>query len=174
MTTRPTHAYCPSCKEDSAIDFERHCLWCGGETRTAHKPGKPAGVWGKLEDRHLRALHRFHLEQGVSIRELGRRVWRQAGFAGAHSAGVAISYGFKRLGLATRSRSEATAASNRERAEKRGLPYCSFVKSDGSRCERRTSKGRCWHHREENLKPRLEILHARDAPSTHQIDGVVG
>jgi hypothetical protein len=115
VTDRPTHAYCPTCREDSAINGELRCLWCGGETRTARKRGKPKGVWGKLEDRHLRALYAFHVDRGVSIRELGRRVWKQAGFANAHSAGVAISYGFIRLGLKALDRGEATARANSKR-----------------------------------------------------------
>lgn len=163
MTDRPTHGYCPECKEDSAIDFERRCLWCGTATRQGRGGGKPKGVYGKLEDRHLRALHVFHIDKGVSIRELGRRIWRQAGFASAHSADVAIGEGFKRLGLPALSRSEATAAANRNRAKERGLPFCAFIKADGSRCGRRTSKGRCWHHREEGLRRRLDELHARDS-----------
>jgi hypothetical protein len=114
-----SEAYCARCHEQVKTDGVGACLWCDGPTsQRQRRGGKPKGVYGKLEDRHLKALHRFHTEKGVSIRELGRRVWSQAGFANAHSAGVAISYGFKRLGLAALSRSEATARSNRARAAK--------------------------------------------------------
>ena len=115
MTGRQTHAYCPACKEESAIDAERHCLWCGGETQRGRRRGKPKGVYGKLSDDHLRALHRFHLEGGHSVRALGRRIWDRAGFASAGSAAMAISTGFHRLGLPVRTQAEGTARSNKGR-----------------------------------------------------------
>jgi hypothetical protein len=112
-----SEVYCSRCHEQVKTDGDGACLWCDGPTsQRRRRGGKPRGVYGKLEDRHLHALHHFHTQKGVSIRELGRRVWSQAGFANAHSAGVAISYGFKRLGLAALSHSEATARSNRQRA----------------------------------------------------------
>lgn len=115
MTGHPTHGWCPSCKEESAIAADRRCMWCGEETRKRGRGGKPKGVHGKLEDRHLRALHRLHSEQGLSLRELGRRIWEKAGYANAHSAGMAISYGFRRLGLPALSQAEATARANEAR-----------------------------------------------------------
>jgi len=103
-----THAYCPTCKQESAIDRSRHCLWCGGETTTRKRGGwKRPDKTAYITDTQLRALHLAHVN-GASIRELGRRVWQRAGYASEKSAANAISEGFKRLGLPARDRIEAT------------------------------------------------------------------
>lgn len=112
---RPTHAWCPACAEDSAIDAEGRCLWCEGLTRARRGGGKPKGKWGKLTDPQLRLLHSLHVDEGISQRELGRRVWQRAGFASAHSAAAAIGAGWKRLALPALSRQEMTARANRAR-----------------------------------------------------------
>jgi len=119
---RQTHGFCPNCKEQCAVSAELRCLWCDTPTTVKKRGGgKPAGVHGKLADRHLQALHHFHLEQGVSIRELGRRVWEKAGYASAASAAESISQGFKRLHLPALSREAATAKAN-ERRRQPGSP----------------------------------------------------
>lgn len=117
--SRPTHGWCPACKEDSAIDAEGRCLWCEGDT-LLHRPkkrggGKPAGKWGKLTDPQLRLLNQLHHDQGLSQRELGRRIYQRVGFATAKSAAMAIGSGWKRLGLTARDRGAATAKANTDR-----------------------------------------------------------
>lgn len=120
--TRETHGFCPNCNEQCAINAEHRCLWCDAPTREKKRGGgKPAGVHGKLSDRHLQALHHFHLEQGVSIRELGRRIWEKAGYASPTSAAESISQGFKRLHLPALSRQAATVKAN-ERRRQPGSP----------------------------------------------------
>lgn len=114
---RKTHAYCPNCREESAIDRKGHCLWCEKPTGEAKRRGKPAGVHGNLTDEHLGVLHVYH-ERGFSIRELGRQVYIKMGYASADSAAVAISAGFRRLLLPSQPQGQATAASNRRRASK--------------------------------------------------------
>ena len=114
---RETHAYCPNCQEESAIDFKGDCLWCEQPTNQAKKRGKPAGVHGRLKDEHIRVIHRYH-ERGHSIRELGRQIYVKMGYASAESAAMAISEGFKRLHLPAQGQPEATASSNRRRAAK--------------------------------------------------------
>lgn len=110
-----THAYCPACSEESAIDREGRCLWCGGRTRRKiRNGGKPAGVYGKLSNDHLRALHVAHM-QGTSIRELGRRIYERMGYASPQTAAMGISTGWKRLSLPARPQGEATSKSNVER-----------------------------------------------------------
>ncbi len=109
-----THAWCPACAEESAIDRNRRCLWCGGETRAKRGGGKRPGVWGKLSDEHLRALHVAHM-QGTSMRELGRQVWERMGYSSPQTAAMGIGTGWKRLSLPARPRAEATAAANAER-----------------------------------------------------------
>ena len=117
--SRETHGFCPNCKEECAVDAELRCLWCDTPTRKKKRGGgRPVGVHGKLTDRHLQALHHFHLEQGISIRELGRRIWRKAGYASPASAAESISQGFKRLHLPALSRELAVAKAN----ERRRLP----------------------------------------------------
>lgn len=115
---RRTHGWCASCSEDSAVNAGGgECLWCGGPTvrRSGKRRGKPVGVYGKLTDAQLKALHRFHRDHGVSIRELGRRVWEAAGYASEKSAANAISDGFKRLRLPAMPRELAVRKANESR-----------------------------------------------------------
>lgn len=114
---RKTHAYCSHCKEESAIGRNGHCLWCDQPTGEAKRRGKPAGVYGRLTDEHIRVIHRYH-ERGYSIRALGRQIYEKMGYASAESAAMAISDGFKRLHLTAQAQPEATASSNRRRAAK--------------------------------------------------------
>ena len=103
----------------SGADSQSITAWCGAPTREKKRGGgKPAGVHGKLSDRHLKALHHFHLEQGISIRELGRRIWEKAGYASPASAAGAIREGFKRLHLPALAREASTTKAN----ERRRLP----------------------------------------------------
>jgi hypothetical protein len=39
IADRPTHGWCPACREDSAIAFNGSCLWCGGPTRERKRGG---------------------------------------------------------------------------------------------------------------------------------------
>lgn len=101
-----SHGYCTRCEEEVPVDGALRCLWC--DTRTwKGQPWRPTGS-GKLTDSQLRALHRLHAVGGFSVIELGRRIWQQAGFVTPDSAGAALRYGFRRLGLSTRP-SAATA-----------------------------------------------------------------
>lgn len=76
--------------------------------------GKPRGKHGLFTDAQLHTLHAAHLA-GRSIRDLGREQWQEVGAASAHSATMAITGGFKRLGLQVRGQAQATAATNRQR-----------------------------------------------------------
>jgi hypothetical protein len=98
----------------------------------------------KLSDEQLRLLHRAHVERDVSIRELGRMVWRQTGFTSASAAGRAIARGFVRLHLPSRSPTES-----RDLAKLRGYARCQGVKTNGEQCESFALRGDhlCWPHR---------------------------
>jgi hypothetical protein len=98
----------------------------------------------KLTDRQLRVLHRVHMERGISIRELGRMVGDQAGYASAAAAARAISRGFARLHLPAR-----TSFASRLATMVRGYDRCEEVKATGERCESFAMAGSdlCWHHR---------------------------
>lgn len=113
-----THAFCSNCQQESAIDHDGLCLWCGGPTggKRIKKAGRPPGKYGLIRDEQLRTLHQMH-QQGLAIRELGRRIWKVAGYSSQKSAAMAISDGFKRLALPARDQSEATGRANRERAD---------------------------------------------------------
>jgi hypothetical protein len=110
-----THAYCANCREESAISWDRKCLWCG-QPIAGHgkRRGKPVGKYARLSEAQIRELHRYHL-QGASIRELGRKVREHVEFASDKSAAMAISSGFRRYHLEARDRGDATARVNRLR-----------------------------------------------------------
>lgn len=109
MRDRPTHGYCPECREDSAIDAGRRCLWCGGPTEQRERRGgwkRPDLRGSKYTEPQLRALHVFHMRDGLSVNELARRTHEAAGYRSPGSAHSAISRGWKRLGLKPRDRIE--------------------------------------------------------------------
>jgi hypothetical protein len=78
---------------------------------------KRSGPWAKphplrkLTTEQVRAAHRLHVE-GMSIRELGRRLHERYGYATAHSCANALSAAFMRHGLERRERLEATIAAS--------------------------------------------------------------
>lgn len=121
MNERPTHAWCPACAEEVAIDRSSRCLWCDAETTESPVTPKRRGGWkrpdkvARVTEAQLRALHLVHVQQGLSIRELGRRIWERVGYASEKSAANSISAGWKRLGLRARPKSEATALANVQR-----------------------------------------------------------
>jgi hypothetical protein len=105
--------WCASCKSEvSATDAEGRCLWCGEPATPRRRGGwRRPDRQGLFSAEQLRLLHRLHRERGVSIRELGRQSFEQAGYKTAKSAASAISAGWKRLGLIARGRIEQTQRS---------------------------------------------------------------
>lgn len=106
-----THAYCPACREESAIDRQGRCLWCEGPTEQ-RKPRKKRGGWkrpdlrgSRYTEAQLRALHAAHL-QGRSVNSLAKDTYAKVGYGSASSAATAIGREWKRLGLAARDRVE--------------------------------------------------------------------
>ncbi len=53
------------------------------------------------------ALHRIHIEGGLSIREIGRQIWQRYGYANAHSCANSLSDLFARLHRPARDRIDA-------------------------------------------------------------------
>jgi len=109
VSDRPTHGWCASCKEDSAVDHAGLCLWCGGETeqRTTRGGWKRPDIAGsRYTEAQLQALHIFHVRDGLSLNELGKRTYQAVGYGSHTSAAQAISREWKRLGLKARDRIE--------------------------------------------------------------------
>lgn len=129
----------------------------GGQTGAARPDSRRPE---KMSEEQLQ-LARDLYDGGLSVRKVAAILHPNTGYSSEASCAQAIFDLFKTRGWKLRDRAAAVAQENRERVA--DLPFCDFVKADGSRCQRRTSKGRCWHHREENLAPRLAELHARDS-----------
>jgi hypothetical protein len=58
------------------------------------------------------AAHRLHVVGGLSIRELGRQLYRRFGYSSDKSCAMALSTAFHRHGLPTRDRIEAAIAAS--------------------------------------------------------------
>jgi hypothetical protein len=111
MATRPTHGWCSGCKEESAIDNAGTCLWCGGPTEQRRKRGgwkRPDLAGSRYTEDQLRALHLVHIRGEQSINSLAKQTFERVGYKSHHTAAVAISRQWKRLGLKARDRIEAT------------------------------------------------------------------
>lgn len=149
---------CGNKKQPSA----RSCWSCyaAAGSHTGRRNAKGDHTLQKISEEVLAEAYEMY-KDGLSLRKVAAAVFDRTTYASPRSAAVGIGEAFARRGWPRRGREEAVVAMNKNRAKERGLPFCTFVKADGSRCDRRTSKGRCWHHREENLKPRLKMLHAR-------------
>lgn len=66
----------------------------------------------RLTRAQVLAAHQLHIEGGMSIRELGRRLWERNGYASAKSCANSLSSLFATLGLEARDRIEATRAAS--------------------------------------------------------------
>lgn len=62
----------------------------------------------KLTRAQIVAAHRLHIEAGLSIRELGRRLYERYGYASPRSCANSLSDLFATVGLSARDRVEAT------------------------------------------------------------------
>lgn len=69
----------------------------------------------KLSEQQLRAIHRLHIDGGLSLREICRRGWEEWGFASESAAVNSVSSRLRSMGLRLRPRAEATALANRSR-----------------------------------------------------------
>jgi hypothetical protein len=121
LTPRPASIalWCAACESlRRAVRLRDTCWWCGGElvlpTRPAPAPapprprrGKPRGKHRRLTDDQVRAAYRLHIDGGLSIRELGRRLYERYGYTSAHSCSVGLCGAFEGLGLQARDRVDA-------------------------------------------------------------------
>lgn len=101
--------WCPACREWTALVDSGRCSWCDGPLASKRGGWKRPDLRGsRFSTAQLCALHRVHVDQGVSINRLAKRVYARAGYSGHHSAAQAISQGWKRLRLPARSRIESS------------------------------------------------------------------
>jgi hypothetical protein len=117
-------AHCDQCGE-IVTPIKGDCPWCGSLTKkraTRKRRGgwkRPDLAGSRYTEAQLRAMHIFHMRDGISINELGRRTFEIAGYKSNHSAAVAISRQWKRLGLSVRDRIEQTVISSTKHGRKR-------------------------------------------------------
>jgi hypothetical protein len=114
LADRPTHGWCPSCKEESAIDNAGNCLWCGKATEQRPKRGgwkRPDLQGSRYTEAQLRALHLAH-QRGASINSLAKRTFDKVGYKTPGSAATAIGREWKNMGLKARDRIEQTVLSS--------------------------------------------------------------
>lgn len=92
--------------------------WLLNELAPPATSSKRSGLWAKphprrkLSPEQVQAAHTLHMAGGLSLRELGRRLWEQLGYSSAHSCAQALSDAFRRDGLPRRDRVEATRAAS--------------------------------------------------------------
>lgn len=95
---RDTHAHCPTCREQSAIDTEGNCLWCGSRT-SANGTGKNRGRKSHMTADQLLVIHRLCTERGLTLTELSDQIYDQLGYANAASCLASISSQLKKAGF---------------------------------------------------------------------------
>lgn len=102
-------AYCERCR-DTVSPIGGLCPWCDSETGPLRRGGwkRPDIAGSRYTDAQLRVMHIVHIEQGVSINELGRQTFAKVGYKNYQSAARAIGTAWSGLGLAARDRIEAT------------------------------------------------------------------
>lgn len=145
-------AWCPECAEEVVATAAGLCVWCDAPVRERQpsKKGKPFGVYGKLTDAQVRAVHATLYEgQRLSLRACGERIYEAAGFASPRAAANALHQQFGRLGLRVRSRVEANTKHGRARRVGRDPAYQREGKvRRGEVLERPRCVGvRTWHPR---------------------------
>jgi hypothetical protein len=107
----------------------------------------------------MRTLHRVHAEQGLSARELGRRIWRAAGFKNPNSAMQAILARWEALELPVhrpinQRRTEEGRAARRQHRRETGevqAKRCRGYNNRGNPCSRwaRPGEDYCSFHLKE-------------------------
>lgn len=103
-----SQAWCPTCEEWTSLSDRGVCAWCDGPLIIKAKRGgwKRPDIAGrrKYTDPQLRVLYQVYIERGVSINALAKRTHAKVAYKSHHSAAVAISEGWRRLGLPARDR----------------------------------------------------------------------
>jgi len=139
-------------------------------TPTGRRRRQHAGVPITVPEDVLIEAHRLHLDEGLSFRRLGVMLLERTYASSPKALANTLHNAFKQRGWETRSRTEAISQFNQ--AKRAHLPFCRHIHQagprKGQRCQKRTSRGWCWHHHPDNLRSRLSGLHALDAQRVAQ------
>ncbi len=123
-----------------------------------------AGIPITVPEGVLLEAHRLHINEGYSLRKLGRALHHRTAAKSPESLSRTLHNAFQQRGWETRGRAEAITDFNRAKVDH--LPHCTHVHrigaKNGQRCSKRTSNGTCWHHDPE----RLAHLEQRLRPAT--------
>lgn len=95
---RPTHGHCPQCVEESAIDLDGNCLWCGSQT-SVNGTGKSRGKTSKLNADQLVVIHRLCQERDLTLTEVSEQIWQRFGYRNSASCLASISTQLKKAGF---------------------------------------------------------------------------
>lgn len=106
-------AWCWAC-EETITPIDATCPWCENTDLAEPKPKR--GGWKrpdrsathKLSDEQLQALHKVYERDRVSVNDLAKQIWENAGYANYESCARGIYKGWARLDLPCRDRIEAT------------------------------------------------------------------
>jgi hypothetical protein len=129
-------------------------------SHTGRRNAKGDHTLQKITEEVLREAYALY-ESGLSLRKTGAAIFPKTKYANERSCTNAVYEAFKARGWPLRDRRETVITHNK--TMHKDLPICGFEKADGTTCTRRTSKGRCWHHRPENMERGLAALHAAEA-----------
>lgn len=177
-------AYCHACRED-VTPIGGRCPWCDAEIgERPLRSIRRVGQGRLLTDDQVRTAHRLHWSEGLSMRELGRRLYVQYGYASAKSCATALSVAFTKLALQRRDRIEATRLAStthglsprprldesaavreararyRREARARYRLRCEAITNFGTRCPNYAQPDGlvCRHHTPEGLERNARVL----------------
>lgn len=178
--SRPTHNWCPSCEEESAINGAGECLWCGGPTRRKYQ-SRPYQRGSRYTEVQLRALYAVY-EKGRSINRIAAETHAKAGYKTPNGAAFAIGREWRRMGLKLRTNAEAnrlalgthlmsrqpgySAYRRRVVLGEPDQPPCRGTKKNGEPCARLAARGSefCPHHDPAKIEEReanMAALHEK-------------
>jgi hypothetical protein len=112
-----------------------------------------AGIPITVPEDVLIEAHRLHLDEGYSLRQLGRTLHHRTFAKTPEALTRSLENTFRQRGWETIGHREAMIRFNR--AKVAHLPLCTHIHQagphKGQRCARHTSSGTCWHHNPERL-----------------------
>lgn len=153
-------AWCASCGRKKAYGGSTGLCW-GCYAAAGSHTGRKTRKGPVLADEEIWTLaQQLYERRGLAIRPIAKLLYPRTRYASEASFASVMFEQARRRGWKVRDHRELMAERNRRKHDH--LPQCTFVRKRGGRCRRRTGheSGRCWHHRAENMEPRLRRLHA--------------